>query len=187
MFVKNPNKIFAIPNYNFRVELYDENYKLIDFTEMDLRQTNNLTLQQIFHWKVKCAYGTGLLHKRSVSGIKWDESLKLFDDWDFVMQLGTHFPEGFMHIPYVLYEYIQRYGTDGACSNTSYKEFAEGFEAIYQKHKDDPLLKGQEWYPQRIKTYTQLQKKFERGEIASSVYKYFPSYGIVPKKQKNHE
>jgi len=179
VFTKYPNKIFAIPNYNFRAEIYDENYHLVDFTEMVLRQTNNVTLKDIFHWKVKCAFGTGLLHKREVvkAGIKWDESLKYFDDWDFVLQLGTEFPNGFVHIPYVLYEYRQRFGTDGTCSNMSYGDLADGFGTIYLKHKDSPLMKGQNWYPAQIEKYTKMQKAFEKGEILSSVYRYFPEYG----------
>lgn len=179
MFAKYPEKVFAIPNYNFRAELYNEKYQLIDFTEMVLRQTNNVTLQDIFYWKVKCAFGTGLVHRREVlkKGITWDESLKYFDDWDFVLQLGTAFPEGFLHIPYVLYEYRQRFGTDGTCSQMSYANFADGFDTIYQKHKDAPLMKGQPWHPAQIEKYNRKQKEFEEGKIPSSVYNYFPDFG----------
>lgn len=185
-FEKNPKAIFAIPNYNFRVELYDENYKLIDFREMGQRQTNTLTLEDIYHWKVKCASGTGLLHRRKEvvkSGIHWDESLQIFDDWDFVMQLSVKFPNKFLYIPYVLYEYAQRYGTDGACSNKSYAEFAEGFKAIYIKHKSDPFMKGQTWYPERFEKYTKMQQQVEKGEIPTAVYKYFPEFGKMKKKK----
>lgn len=92
------------------------------------------------------------------------------------MQLGTLFPKGFLHIPYVLFEYLQQYGGDGVCSNATYGEWAVAFEQIYQRHKDDPLMKGQTWYPKRVKKYKKLQKQVDDGEIPLAVYKYFPQY-----------
>lgn len=178
IFSKYPEKVFAIPNYNFRAELYDKNYKLVDFSEMELRQTNDVTLKQIFNWEVKCAFGTGLLHKKEIikTGIRWDSKLKLFDDWDFALQLGTAFPNGFIHIPFVLYEYIQRYGIDGHVNSTTYAAFAKGFEAIYQKHKHAQFMQNQTWHPRQVSKYVQLQKEFNEGKAAHPVYKYFPEY-----------
>lgn len=177
-FGKYPNIIFAIPNYNRRIELYDKSFKLLDFAESSSSQKLSITLQDIYHWNVKSAYGTGLFHRREVlnTNIHWDEKLRIFDDWDFALQLGKNYPKGFMHIPYVLYEYLQKYGLDGRCSNTTYGEWAQGFEAIYQKHKNDSFMKGQKWYPQRVEKYTKLQKMVDAGKEPSAVYKYFPSY-----------
>lgn len=179
MFEKNPEKMFAVTNYNFRIELYDENYRLIDFTQMGPRQTTSFTLKDIYHWKAKCAYGTGMLHKREVidHGIKWDESFTHFgDDWDFVMQMGNRYPDGFMYIPAVLYEYHQRFGTDGRAALADYKDYEIGFEMIYQKHKEAPLMDGQSWYPDRIKKYKKLQRELAEGKIPPTLYKYFPHH-----------
>jgi len=183
MFEKYPEKIFVIPNYNFRIELYDSKYKLIDFTRMEQRQPEDMTLQDIYHWKVKSAFGTGLVHKRSIKDIKWDESLFYLDDWDFVMQLGNRYPDGFLHIPYVLYEYRQRFGIDGQASLANYKDFGAGFEAIYQKHKKDVLMKGQNWYPRLTQKYKKLQKEFDEGKIPAAVYKYFPKHGKLKRRE----
>lgn len=178
MFDKNPDKIFAITNYNFRIELYKK-YKLVDVTREGPRQGDNLTLQEIYHWKVKCAYGTGMLHKRVVydEGLKWDEKFTHFgDDWDFVMQMGNKYPNSFLYVPEILYEYHQRFGTDGKASLATYKDYEKGFEMIYQKHKNDPLMQGQEWYPRLVDKYKTLQEKLEKGESIDPVYKYFPNY-----------
>ena len=177
-FHKYPDAVFTIPNYNRRLELYDEQHHLIDFTEASSAPLEALSLADIYLWKEKGS-GTGTVHKRIAieKGLRWDESLTLFEDWDFKMQLGRAFPKGFFHIPYVLFEYLQQYGGDGVCSNTTYGEWAEGFERMYQKHKDAPLMKGQTWYPERVERYKKMQKQVENGEISSAVYKYFPQYG----------
>ena len=102
--------------------------------------------------------------------------IKLFDDWDFILQLGTAFPDGFLHIPWVLYEYRQRYGTDGRVNKTAYETFAKGFVAIYEKHKNSPLMQEQTWYPRQINKYIKLQKELDEGKAVPPVYKYFPEY-----------
>lgn len=173
-FTKNKQAVFTIPNYNRRVELYNNTYKLIDFVDSNSVEKENMTIQDIYLRNVKGS-GTGTVHKK-ISGIKWDESLTLFEDWDFKMQLGKRYPKGFLHIPYVLFEYRQQYGGDGVCSNATYGEWAVAFEKVYQKHKNDPLMKGQTWYPERVQKYKQMQKDFEKGKISAPVYKYFPKY-----------
>lgn len=177
-FKKNEDAVFTIPNYNRRLELYDQHHKLIDFTDSSSSIKETLSLIDIYHWKEKGS-GTGTVHKRIVieKGVRWDESLTLFEDWDFKMQVGRVFPKGFLHIPYVLFEYMQQYGGDGVCSNTSYGEWAKGFERMYQKHKNDPLMKGQSWYPERVEKYNKMQEQVDNGKILESVYKYFPKYG----------
>jgi glycosyltransferase involved in cell wall biosynthesis len=179
-FTKYPKIVFAIPNYNRRIELYDEDYKLVDFTNVSSSQKENITIQDYFHWNVKTC-GTGIFHKENIikDEIRWDTTIKRFQDWDFILQLGTKYPKGFMHIPFVLFEYLQKYGGDSMCSKASYQDWADGFDVIYQKHKNSPLMKGQEWYPDRIEKYTELQKKVESGEIPEAIYKFFPDLGKV--------
>lgn len=184
-FNKHKQAVFTIPNYNRRVELYDESFKLLDFTESSSAVKETLTLEDIYLWKEKGS-GTGTVHKRIAieKGLRWDESLTLFEDWDFKMQLGAAFPQGFLHIPYVLFEYLQQYGGDGVCSNTTYGQWAAGFERMYQKHKDNPLMKKQTWYPDRVTKYQRMQKEFEERKIPAAVYKYFPHYGQAKRSKK---
>src|SRR5581483_4637228 len=131
------------------IELYDKHHKLVDFTESSSAQKNTITLQDFFYWSIKPC-GTGIFHKRKIKKtIRWDPKIKSFQDWDFILQLGTQYSKGFLHIPYVLFEYLQKYGGDAICSNMSYKDWELDFEYMYQKHKNDPLLKGQKWYPSK--------------------------------------
>lgn len=176
-FDKNQDKVFAVTNYNFRIELYNEEYQLIDIAREGPRQGKKLSLKDIYHWKVKCAYGTGMLHKRIVldKGIYWDESFTHFgDDWDFIMQMGNAFPNGFLYIPEILYEYHQRFGTDGKAALATYRDYEKGFAMVHEKHKDDLLMQGQEWYPRLVEKYKKLQEDLEKGEAVEPLYKYFP-------------
>lgn len=176
-FEKNPKKIFAICNYNRRLELYDEKYKLIAFTKASSAQKLEVNLQDFYHWEVKTC-GTGIFHKKKTikDGIFWDPKFMMLDDLDFILQLGRKYPNGFMHMPYVLFEYLQKYGGDSICSNTSYYEQGVAFEQIYKKHKDDPLMKGQKWYPQKTAYYKNLQKEADAGKVPPPKYKHFPEY-----------
>lgn len=176
-FQKYPRKIFATCNYNRRLELYNKNYRLVDFTEASSAQKIIITLQDFYYWEVKTC-GTGIFHKRKTieDGIFWDPKFRMLDDLDFILQLGKRYPDGFMHIPYVLFEYLQKYGGDSICSNTSYEETARAFEKIYKKHKKDPLMAGQQWYPAKIIKYKKLQKEFEKGKIPPPSHRLFPRY-----------
>lgn len=132
-FNREPQKVFATSNYNRRIELYDKNYRLVDFVRASSAQKLAVSLQDFYHWKVKTC-GTGIFHKQSVknSKIRWDTNIRMLDDLDFILQLGHHYLDGYMHIPYVLFEYLQKYGGDSICSNTSYDEQAEAFKKIYE-------------------------------------------------------
>lgn len=177
MFAKYPKTVFAIGNYNRRLELIDADYKVVDFIEMSSAQKIDISLQDFYHWNVHTC-GTGIFHTKEIlkEGLRWDTSIRMMEDWDFILQIGRKFPKGFLHIPYVSFEYLQRYGGDGICSNTTYQEMAEAFEKIYQKHKNDPLMKGQKWYPAKVTKFKKRQKDFEAGKFLAPEERYFPDY-----------
>ena len=177
-FQKFPKKKFAIPDWDFYLQFFDKNYQLLESKKVNPKEKAEITLPDIYHWNIKSAYGSGLFLKREIikDGVKFDERLKVFDDWDFVMQLGKAYPDGFLYIPAVLFEYCQRYGGDSTCSTMSYQDWADGFEVIYQKHKNDPLMQGQKWYPEKVEKFKKLQAEFEKGKIVPPEYHYFPQY-----------
>jgi glycosyltransferase involved in cell wall biosynthesis len=184
-FQKFPRKIFAIPNYNRRLEFYDENYKLVDFAQATSSQKKEIEVFDFFNWNVKTC-GTGIFHKRKIitDGIRWDPKIKRFQDWDFILQLGTKYPHGFMHIPFVLFEYLQKYGAiEAMCAKATYKDWADGFDAVFQKHKNDPLMQKQTWHPAKIEKYLRLHELEKQGKVIPANYKDFPDlYERIKKK-----
>ena len=185
-FQKYPKAIFAICNYNRRLELY-ENHKLIAFDRMSSAQKLEVTLQDFYHWDVKTC-GTSIFHKSKTikDKIFWDPKFVMLDDLDFILQMGRKYPNGFLHIPYVLFEYLQKFGGDGIVSSTSYYDQGRAFEQIYDKHKNDPLMRGQQWYPEKVLQYKNLDKEARMGKIPSPQYKYFPKYFKLKNERKLH-
>lgn len=169
---EKPGTMFGLPNHHRHIVLINEKHEIIQEKPIFVAQGESSTLQDFFHWKVKMT--NNYFHKRELnSEIKWNESLRFFEDWDFMMQLAKYYPNSFVHIPEPLLLYTQRYGADGICSEASYADWAKAFADIYFLHANDPLMQGQEWYPERVERYTAMQKQFEAGEIKSAKYKYF--------------
>ncbi len=131
-------------------------------------------MQDLFHRKLH-SDTTGAFHSRQVitDGIRWDEQVGKMEDWEFFLQLGGRYPEGFLYIPILPYDYLQRYGTDGLVSNSAYRDWAKIFEYVYQKHKNDPLMAGQTWYPDRVVKWMKLADDFDKGLLPPYHLYYF--------------
>ncbi|MFH0773687.1 MAG: glycosyltransferase [bacterium] len=170
-FEKNPQKYFATSDFNRRLELYDKNFHLVESTDSSALQKQNITIEDFYNWEVKTC-GTGIFHRNTIKekGLKWDITIKRFQDWDFILQLSETYPEGYMFIPFILFEYHQRYGVDGICSSSTYKDWAIGFEDLYKKYKNNPLMKNQTWYPSKVQKYLKLQELADKNQISPVIY-----------------
>lgn len=176
----HPEKSYGVCNHLRRIQLVDENRNILAEKEPYPTLEGTVTLQQFYHWEVKTT-STGMFHRRELysDAVRWDEDLYYIEDWDLLMQFGNKYPEQFLHIPDVLFEYRQIYGTtDGMCSNATYKNWGEAFGYIFEKHKDDPLMAGQQWHPDRVERYAALHEQALRGEIKPAMYKYFPEFEV---------
>lgn len=169
----HPKAIFAFPRAHRTLELY-ENGKLVKEIDGSNDTPTSLTIHDIF-MKNLHVETNGFMHLKTIfdEGIAWDGNLHGMEDWEFAMQIGEKHPDGFLYVPVVLYRYHQRYGTDGLVSNSTYEDWAVTFEKIYQKHKNDKMLKGQQWYPQRVKKWSNLQKEYEAGKRPPYYLHYF--------------
>jgi glycosyltransferase involved in cell wall biosynthesis len=164
---RQPKAVFAFPRAHRTEELWQDG-KLIKLIDDSADTPPSLTLKDIFMKKLNVDTN-GFMHRRSVftdDGIRWDEHLRHgMEDWDLAMQIGERHPDGFMYVPVVLYHYHQRYGGDGVVSNSEYQDWADTLEYIYQKHKNDQLMAGQDWYPRKVEKWQRLQKEYEAGQL----------------------
>jgi len=169
----HPKAVFAIPRAHRTQELY-ENGKLIKLIDDSGDTPPGLGIKDIFMKNLHLDTN-GYMHLKRLydEGIRWDVSLKAMEDWDLAMTMGDKYPEGFLYVEEVLYNYHQRYGGDGIVSNSQYGDWAEVFEQIYQKHKNDKMLRGQTWYPQKVEKWARLQKEYEKGEQPPYYLYYF--------------
>jgi len=164
---KNPAAVFALPRSNRTEELW-RNGVLIKTIDDSHDIPSDLTLKDIFMKKLNVDTN-GFMHLRELfndPAIRWDETLRHgMEDWDLAMLIGERYPKGFLYVPVVLYNYHQRYGGDGIVSNSTYQDWADTLAYIYQKHKGDKLMHGQDWYPRKVEKWRRLQKEFEAGKL----------------------
>jgi glycosyltransferase involved in cell wall biosynthesis len=164
---KYPTAVFAFPRAHRTEELWQDG-KLVKLIDDSGDTPPSLTLKDIFMKKLNVDTN-GFMHLRSLfkdPAIRWDESLRRgMEDWDLAMLIGERHPDGFLYVPVVLYHYHQRYGGDGIVSNSTYSDWADTLEYIYQKHKHDHMLEGQEWYPAKVQKWRRLQAEYDAGKL----------------------
>ncbi len=170
---KNPLTIFAFPRSTRTLELH-ENGKLISSVDDSADTPLVFTINDIFNRKAGHS-PNGFMHLRQLfdEGIRWDPQVPLMEDWEIMLSIGEKYPQGFLYVPVVLQRYTQRFGSDNLVSNTTYSSWADAFEIIYQKHKNDKMMKGQTWYPAKVKKWRRRQQEFEAGKRPSYQYHYF--------------
>ncbi|HUD06423.1 MAG TPA: glycosyltransferase family A protein [Candidatus Saccharimonadales bacterium] len=169
----HPRVVFAIPRLNYSLELYEKG-KLIRSIDHSSKIPVNLSIEDIF-LKTFHFDTNGLIHLRELfdEGIKWDKAMCGMEDWELALTIGDKYPEGFLYVPVKLANYHQRYGGDGMVSNHNYQEIADAFEQIYQKHRNDSLLAGQDWYPAKVLKWQKLQKESDEGKQPPFYQYYF--------------
>ncbi len=166
--------IFGIPNHQRQKILLNTNGEVEKILPATVAHEKAIRLEDIYRSKIRTT-SSGLFHRRSTveKTIQWDPEIKRFQDWDFLMQLGNSYPNGFVYIPDVLVEYFERYGGNSMGSSATYQDWADGFAAMYQKHLHDTLLQGQDWYPRLVEKHLQRQHDFEAGIIPAPHLRYF--------------
>ena len=170
---ENPDAVFAIPRGTRALDLY-ENGKLVQTVDDSDDMPRAFTIKDMFMRNARFAC-LGFFHLRRVfeEGIKWDEKVASMEDWEFMMSIGEKYPDNFLYVPELLYDYHQRFGGDGRCSGSSYGDWADVFEYIYKKHKNDKMMEGQTWYPERVLKWRKRQREFEAGQRRAYKYHHF--------------
>jgi hypothetical protein len=170
---KHPNVVFAMPNGLRLLDLYEKGSLIKSTPDLEELGTT-FTVHDIYMRNARFAC-LGFMHLRRLfeEGLRWDEKVAGMEDWEFMLSIGARYPDQFLFVPVMLYEYHQRFGGDGICSNSSYATWANAFEYIYKKHKNDPLMQGQQWYPAKVEKWRKRQAEFEAGIRPTYARHYF--------------
>ncbi len=175
---KYPGRSFAMAKARRLLEYYDEE-GVLKASRPEVFEKKEPTLQDFYDWSVKASIGTGFFHRSSLIGkVQWNENLALLENLDFLMQCALVDPDGFLYIPHEMYEYRQKYGGDGVCSNASYLDWSSAFAKVYDLHKKDPMMRDPSVYLERIQKYLLLHEQFLKGEVAPPMYKFFPEFFV---------
>jgi len=172
---KHPDTLWAFPRGYRYLELWEDG-KLVSQKDMSDQFPENVTPVDIAHWNFKTDMN-GFMHSRKVleDGVRFDEDFRYLEDWEFMLTFARECPDNFLYVDKPLYTYWQRYGGDGIVSQASYRSIANAFEQVYQKHKDDPLMAGQTWYPSRVEKWNRLADEYEAGKLPPFSHYYFQS------------
>ncbi len=170
---EHPDAVFAIPRGKRSLDLY-ENGKLIQTIDDSDDMPQAFTVKDMFMRNARFAC-LGFFHLKRLyeEGLTWDEQIGSMEDWEFMLTIGEKYPDGFLYVAEVLYDYHQRFGGDGRCSSSNYEAWAEVFEYVYQKHKHDKMMTGQTWYPSKVIKWRRRQREFEAGQRPAYQYHYF--------------
>lgn len=170
---RNPNAVFAIPRSIRTLELYEDG-ELVQSIDDSGDTPLEFTIQDIFERNAGFS-PNGFMHLRSIAyeGLAWDDNCKLMEDWEFMLSIADKYSDGFMYVPVVLQRYTQRFGSDNLVSHAQYSDWADAFEYIYQKHKNDQSLVRQNWYPRKVEKWRKRQAEFEAGKRPPYYRHYF--------------
>lgn len=172
-FETSPKITWGVYNHNRSLELLSNDYKTKEFKVAANTQHTRVTLQDFYDWRIKSH--SGIFHKREPfqGHLEWLSGI-FIEDLEFIMQLAALDEQGFAHLSQTLLNYRQKYGSDGLCSSANYHIWEHSFKTIYERHKNDPLMKNPEVYLERVNRYRELCELEKKGEAPPQVLKYFP-------------
>lgn len=149
-FRRYPDKVLAFAKKNYRLTI--EGLKKGGATSLRDEWTNHRKYfdnKRLWQRKIIIDVNT-LAHKKSILKKvgKWDEQLDFWEDFEFTLRVSKNFSDGIIYINRTLVDYEQKLNLKEKDKVFSLWQKAE--KLIYQKHKDNPLMKDQEWYPPSV-------------------------------------
>jgi len=147
-FIKHPDKKVCFCKKNYRLIIEDQG-KRTNLRDEFTNHRKYFDLKRLWQRKIIIDTNT-LVHKKDIlkkTG-KWDEQLDFWEDFEFTLRISKKYPDGFIYINRALVDYQQV--LDLKEKDKVFKKWDRAERLIYQKHKDHPLIKEQNWYPPQI-------------------------------------
>lgn len=159
----DPNRQLIMPNKNYRLQLLNDKGQVERMFLQKVLFGPNLTIDQLINLEVECDTN-GLLHSKKL-GLEvggWDHKIKMYEDYDFLVRMINHNPNGFYFLPLVLADYTRSYGGDSLCNEATYKNLVASLGYLIKKHaKTEIFQKYAHWNPTLIEKF---QKAANKGE-----------------------
>lgn len=166
-----------MPNKYFTIKLVDKqnkNSKIL--LQNKLFTKPRFSVESIKNLDVQCDTN-GMIHKKlAIDSVGfWNESLPLYEDFEFLLRFVEKFPKGIAYVPKVLVSYTRSYGKDSLCSEANYQKLVDCLEKVYSLHGHKKFLSKQNWYPRLRDKYQKMadeEKTTGRGIIDRIIEKY---------------
>lgn len=162
----NPEKKLFMPNKNYSVKQVDNNGKLIKIFKEELLFEKPPTVDDIVNLNIQCDTN-GMVHSKKIiekMGF-WNEGLKLYEDFEFLLRFVENYPEGFQFVPETLVSYSRVYGKNSLCSKAKYQDLVDNLGKVYQLHGNKPMLAKQTWYPNLVDKFKEMAKNEEENGV----------------------
>lgn len=143
---KDENKVLAFCKKNYRLTLIEEDGKEQRLRDEFTKGDSYFDLKRLWHRRIMIDTNT-LVHKRQeildLGG--WDENINFWEDWELSLRISEKYPKGFVYLNRTLLDYEQKIDLKKADEIFSFWEKEES--KVFEKHKNNPLLEGQGWFP----------------------------------------
>jgi len=150
---QSPNKIALFTGLNSQVGKLEYNNN-IEIYKQSSGYDFNINEETIISHQFE-GDPNGMVHRASllkqIDG--WDPNLENYDDYDFLLQIITLYPDGVEYLPSVCIDYTRLYGVDGVCNSMTYKKIVSIMKYIYKKHKNNQKWCEKSGFIKKIKEY----------------------------------
>lgn len=145
-FKKYPDKILLFCKKNYRLTLVDKQGKEQSVRDEFSGHKKYFDLKRLWHRRIMIDTNT-MCHRRQeiIKLGGWDENLGFWEDWELALRISERYPKGFLYLNRALLDYEQKIDLSQASKIFRFWEREE--KKIFNKHKGNPLLVGQNWFP----------------------------------------
>ncbi len=150
IFNEDTNVNVIYPSLNFKIVDIKNGVPRILFRNSGFNE--KLSIKDIWSHKFE-GDPNGLVHKNTQGNVTWDEDFKIYEDYDYSLQLSIYFNnEGFFFNPLTLINYTRTYGKDGVCNNADYSQLVKHLKMLQKKYNPNKNWSAQ-WSDTLVKKY----------------------------------
>lgn len=146
-FENYPKKVLTFCKKNYRLTIEGtKKGQPVNLRDEWTNHKKHFDLKRLWQRKIIIDVNT-MAHKKEV--IKkvgnWAKKLDFWEDFEFTLRISENYPDGIIYINRTLVNYEQTLNLKE--KDKVFKKWQKAEKLIFQKHKDHPLMKGQQWYP----------------------------------------
>ena len=158
-FKKFPEKVVIFAKKNYRLKIVQRNGREKVLRDETTNHGKYFDLKRLWQRKILIDTNT-FVHKKDI--IKrignWDEKMDFWEDWELTLRISKKYPNGFLYLNRCLIDYEQK--IDFSNPQKVIRNWNKNEKYIFNKHKDYPLIKIQDWYPSKKEKSTVSIVKF---------------------------
>ncbi len=143
---KNQDKVLAFCKKNYRLTIIEEDGNEIRVRDEFSKQNEYFDLKRLWHRRIMIDTNSICHRRKEIIDLgAWDETIGFWEDWELTLRISEKYPKGFVYLNRTLLNYEQKIDIKDAKKTFTFWEKEE--KKVFLKHKDNPLLEGQSWFP----------------------------------------